>query len=114
MQTSRQKSGTRTETAHLVYIVECEDGLFRLVTFSDTEIAEGGGIAAAEATLCSEYKWSERLGYVPVRPRSGGGISFREIDLERLVWRCTRRMARTTNVCELEYMSLDGPDGARN
>jgi hypothetical protein len=114
MQSPRPESDTKTETARLVCIVECEDGLFRPLIFPDATIAEGGGIAALEATLCSEYRWHECLGHIPVYSSCDGSISFQERDVDRLVLQCTRRMVRTANICELEYMAMDWPGGPRN
>lgn len=88
-----------------MYLVEWDDGLCRLHSFSQEEIQRVGGIAGIEATLSSKYKWCEQLGYVSV---SEYGM-FAD-DLHRLVLHSTRRLVRTEDIFELAYLPVEwGP-----
>jgi hypothetical protein len=98
---------------NFIYLIEKKWGYCYLLFYSESAIRERGGQAEVEASLFAEYPWFESLGTIVVRSYSGG-FRFSEEALEGLVLRSSRRMTRTPNCDEFEYIPLDSRSSSRN
>ena len=106
--------GESSTVTNVVYIAEDETGYCRLFLYSNADIDKHGGLTQLEASLCAEFAWFECLGTIPVHCNPDGSFSFSQTAVQRLVVRCSRRMALTPNPDELEYLPLDWPKGSLN
>jgi hypothetical protein len=106
--------GTCENLTCLTYLVEDETGYCHLYVYSDLAIRERGGLLELEADLFAKFPWFERLGTILIKYWSDGGIQFSEDVIQRLVFRSSRRMVRTPNWAQIEYMPVDSQSSLRN
>jgi hypothetical protein len=105
----------RGATTHFVYLVEEDDtGYCYLHFYADSEIQEAGGLRAFEAVSFTNYLWIERLGTIPVEHLPNGNHRFSSQTLQKLVLSASRRVARTSNCGDFEYVALDSRNSSRN
>ena len=99
-------------TPHLMYMAESE-GVCYVLTFSELDIFDKGGKAELEATLADEYVWIEFLGII-LQYEGPDHAYMRGDDIERLVLRSSRRMARLDSPMEIQYFPIDSVKSRNN
>jgi hypothetical protein len=95
-------------------VEEDNTGCCYLHFYADSEIREEGGLLEFEAGLFAMYIWVERLGTIPVEQLPGGHHRFSDSALQKLVLSASRRVARTPNCGDFEYVALDSRNSFRN